>query len=392
MTDLRQQITTAHQLEQQHKRKVFKANEIPVSYEDITPEWLTDVLCKGHPGAKVLSHELDAPDDGTTDRRRIFVIYNDIGNAARLPPSVFCKASQRLDKRLMLAYIGFIDGEYIFFNRFRSSLDIEAPVCYLANRDPVSYNSIFVFDDAVRSGTQFCEHTTSITRQRAEGQIDILATVHGRFYDSPETRDPSLPAFSETWHSMLTLMGLPELCKRGFHMAEETIPVRLLRRDAEIWPATEKSAALHTQTPLTFTHNDVHVRNWYVAGNGKMGLADWQNFAKGHWSRDFAYVVSSSLKVEDRRAWEKELLKRYLDNLRAAGGPSIAFAEAWNCYRQSLFSAMAWWTGTLGLPDAYSKASEENEDLIQPLDAQLALIGRMATAIDDLDALGSFDH
>jgi hypothetical protein len=92
---------------------------------------------------------------------------------------------------------------------------------------------------------------------------------------------------------------------------------------------------------------------------------------------------------EDRRAWESDLLHRYLDMVTMAGGPAVGFAEAWRPYRQSLFSAMAWWTGTLGLPDAYGKATADTGDLIQPCEAQIALIGRMATAIDDLDALAS---
>ena len=190
---------------------------------------------------------------------------------------------------------------------------------------------------------------------------------------------------------MDTYLGLEAISKNGFRMSEAAIPARLFRREAEIWPATVKSAALHQQAPLTLTHNDVHLRNWYIAGSGQMGLADWQNFGKGHWSRDFAYTVSTSLTTKDRAAWEKELLRRYLDQLHAAGGAAIAFSEAWKLYRQSLFSALVWWTGTLGLPAAYGKANTETEDLIQPRDAQLALIGRMATAVDDLDALESFE-
>ena len=101
--DLTQQITKAFELEQQNKRKAVNADDIPVSYDAIAPQWLTNVICKNHPGAEVLAYRLDAPDDGTTDRQRIFLTYNEAGNVAKLPPSLFCKASHRLDKRLMLA-------------------------------------------------------------------------------------------------------------------------------------------------------------------------------------------------------------------------------------------------------------------------------------------------
>jgi hypothetical protein len=46
-------------------------------------------------------------------------------------------------------------------------------------------------------------------------------------------------------------------------------------------------------------------------------------------------------------------------------------------YRRQLFSALAWWTSTLLFQT-------------QPRDATLTLVGRIATAIDDLDALDAF--
>jgi aminoglycoside phosphotransferase (APT) family kinase protein len=168
-------------------------------------------------------------------------------------------------------------------------------------------------------------------------------------------------------------------CGKGFLAAEATIPPALFRRHAEIWPATLNSIAVHGTQPRTFTHNDVHLRNWYIAPNGQMALCDWQNFASGHWGRDFAYAISTSLTIADRRAWEKDLLHHYLDRLQAAGGPVVAFDDAWKFYRQHLFSTLAWWTATLAVGTT------------QPGDAMHILIGRIATAIDDLDALSSFD-
>jgi hypothetical protein len=44
--------------------------QIPVSYESMTPEWLTAVMCRDQPEAKVVSFALDSPDNGTSNRRR----------------------------------------------------------------------------------------------------------------------------------------------------------------------------------------------------------------------------------------------------------------------------------------------------------------------------------
>ena len=131
-----------------------------------------------------------------------------------------------------------------------------------------------------------------------------------------------------------------------------------------------------------FTHNDLHLKNWFTRPDGEMGVNDWQNCCKGNWSRDFAYCVSTGTVPEKRRAWERELLQYYLDELYARGGPRLDFADAFRLYRQQLFAALAWWTGTLGQPP--------DAPAMQPPATSLEFIRRMAIAIDELDALDSF--
>jgi thiamine kinase-like enzyme len=157
------------------------------------------------------------------------------------------------------------------------------------------------------------------------------------------------------------------------------IPPGLLSREAEVFPATLVSALRHAELPESVIHSDVHLRNWYVTRDGRMGLNDWQCVCRGHWSRDLAYCLSTALRVDDRRAWERELIAYYLDRLHAAGGPRIEFDFAWRHYREQLLGALAWWTGTLGQP-------RDKQDM-QPPDVSLGFIERMATAVDDLDAL-----
>ena len=67
--------------------------------------------------------------------------------------------------------------------------------------------------------------------------------------------------------------------------------------------------------------------------------------------------------------------------MHRAGGPKVAFEDAWTAYRQQIVSALAWWTVTLcpppGLPD------------MQPRDITIEFIKRIAVAMDDVDTLGA---
>jgi hypothetical protein len=107
-----EQIQAAYARGQQDpERKAVEAGDIPLSFESVTPTWLTNVLCAGTPGAEVLAFSLDPPDDGSSNRRRIAVEYNDAGRAASLPTALFAKASQELSNRIILGASGAAETE-----------------------------------------------------------------------------------------------------------------------------------------------------------------------------------------------------------------------------------------------------------------------------------------
>ncbi len=78
----------------------------------------------------------------------------------------------------------------------------------------------------------------------------------------------------------------------------------------------------------------------------------------------------------------KRLLAYYVDELASRGGPKLAFDVTFRRYRQQLFAALAWWSGTLGQPP--------DAPAMQPRETSLEFIRRTTVAIDDLDALDSF--
>jgi hypothetical protein len=186
MSTLIAQITDAYQRDLPHQAdKVYKSSALPLSYGSITAEWLTDVLCRQHPGAAVTAHRLDVPDNGSSNRRKIFLEYNTAGRDAGLPTRLFCKASHDLPNRITLGLSGAAYTEVTFYNHIRPLLDIEAPHSYFANLDAHSFNSIVVLRDISQDVTSFCSHNTVITRARAESQLALLAEFHGKGYQSP---------------------------------------------------------------------------------------------------------------------------------------------------------------------------------------------------------------
>jgi thiamine kinase-like enzyme len=378
---LEQQIREAFAAERSAGVAPTEAHHIPSSYESITDAWLTAILCGGVRGARVTSHRLDVPDEGTNNRRRIYVEYNDAGRRADLPRSVFCKATQGLANRLMLGHSGGVICEVTFYNRARKMLDIEAPRCWHANYDPLGFNSIVVLDDFA-GNAEFLSHATVSDRTRMQSQLDLLAALHSRFYQAPELQTIFAPL--PTWYerfNKLRSFHLEESCAAGFIAAKSVMPPRLYARQAEIWPATVKSLELQRDLPKALCHGDVHLKNWYRTSAGKIGLGDWGVTHKGHWSRDLIYTMTTGLSIEHRRAWDRDLIQHYLSRMAAHGVPAIPLDEALAHCRQALMTAFAFWTLTL-------RPTKDFPDM-QPSDTALVFIERLAHAIDDYGSLDS---
>lgn len=361
-----------------------RADQVPATYDAMTCEWLSAIVCRDAPGAAVTGFRFDVRDDGSSNRRRIFLDYNAAGQAAGLPGKLFCKAAENLENRIVLGVSGTALAESNFYNLVRERLDIPTPHARFAGFDPDNFAYLIVMDD-MADDVVFPDERVEMSWEMAVEQVRTLAGLHSRFFEDRELGTAALPfkRWPDWWQAMMT--GAPrfgEFCDRAFGDAEAVIPARLFKRRSEIWPATERSVLRHNDLPHTLIHSDVHFKNWFILGDGRLGLSDWQLTTIGHWSRDFAFAITTSLTVENRRRWGDDLLRFYLDEMARRGVPAVAFEEARRNVAQQLFSALAFWTITLRPAD--------DMPAMQPEHTTYEFIKRLATAIDDLDALDAF--
>jgi hypothetical protein len=113
-----------------------------------------------------------------------------------------------------------------------------------------------------------------------------------------------------------------------------------------------------------------------------MGLYDWQTAATGESALDYAYALAVNLRVQDRRAWERGLLERYLWRLGDEGVTKPpAFDQAWLRYRQQPLHVLTWALATLGAGRLRTN--------LQPKDYMLRCLERIATFIEDHESLDS---
>ena len=363
-------------------------SEVPASAEDLTPPWLTAALCRRHPGAKVVDVSLRGGSNGSTSRRGITLTYNDVGREAELPTQIFTKSTPSLTSRLVVGPTGLLASESAFYTTVRPTLDIEVAQGYYTTVDQRSYRSMFLLEDVgVTRGAKFGDPSSMpVSKKMAESQVDLLAGLHGGTWDSPlfATRPGWLRNVQDMMVSINALANFKTgALGAGIKRSADVLPAELLRHRDRLWPSYMRSLELNTVAPMSLLHNDVHLGNWYRAEDGTMGLYDWQTFAQGFWAKDFAYALGSALTIDDRRAWEQELLERYLARLADDGGPKLTFEQGWLAYRQQTFHGFFFWLFTIG-------AGRLQPDM-QPRHISLENLSRMGQQVVDLESVAAID-
>ena len=356
-------------------------DDVPWSAEAISPDWMTAVMCRNVKDARAVAVEICGGDQGSSVRRRLKVKYNEQGRNAGLQEYLFCKTTPTVLTRLATGLSAAAEGR--FYRQIRPELNFEAPECYHSAWDRNSGRSVHLFDDVIATkSARFCKWDTPISRAQAEQIIDTLAILHSHFYDGERfSSDLKWVVSYIDFFGAGERVGLRECHEQAMIQADAVIPPDITRRRAEIWLAAISALDLHRNRPYTLLHSDVHLGNWYITGEGILGLCDWQCLGKGHWARDVAYAISTTLSIEDRRAWERELLQRYLESMREKCGLSTSFDEAWDLYRQQLSLALLMWTPTL----VHTRTTPD----MQPEEMSLEMIKRVAVAMSDLQSLAS---
>jgi thiamine kinase-like enzyme len=365
--------------------RLASLDDVPPSASALTNAWLTAALCRDVPDAAVVGFEVVGGSDGTSSRRTLRVSYNAAGREAGLPSDLFMKTASSLQSRLMLVLGGVTECETIFYRDIRPELEtLRSPRSYYAASDPRTFRSIVLMEDLAAQGWSFPDPMQDLVdRKDAEDMVDQMAYYHATFWNDPRlTREFARLPTTERFQQRLNEVGIEKRARVGIERGRSVMPPSLYRRKDEILPATMRSLYLNSHGTLTVLHQDVHQGNWLRDPDGRMGLYDWQAVARGEWALDFSYAMSVNLPVEDRRAWERELLERYLWRLGEEGvSHSPSFDDAWLRYRQQPFHVLIFALFTIG-------AGRLQPDM-QPKDYMFRCLERIATFIDDHDSLDS---
>lgn len=356
--------------------------DVPYRVDAITRAWLTDVLCHDRPGVRVSDFALSGRSSGSTVRARIEVEYEGQVVPGDLPVSLFAKTSPSFINRFMLGFMDTPRTEAMFYEDLRPRLSVEAPIGYFGDYDAATGRSIQLLEDLVATkGAQFCTPMSEIDRPRAEEVVRLLAIVHSQWYGRTDlhTAYPWLMTYRQFFEGGHVRFGLEKYHDRSLTRIADMVPPDIRARSGEIWNAKVAVLRDHEDLPQTVLHGDVHLGNWYMTGAGHMGLCDWQCIVSGTYAQDLAYAITTTLRSEHRRAWERDLIGIYVDTFNRLAARPISYEDCWHLYRRHAMAGLLMWTVTLThgplMPD------------MQPEETSLELLRRAAVAMSDLGTL-----
>jgi thiamine kinase-like enzyme len=355
--------------------------DVPATPAAITPEWLTLAVCADS-AAKVTTTRYEHLSGGTTARGRLHVRYAGPPEAvADLPATVFVKSTPGFLTRLQVGATGGAEAEIRFYARIRPELPVPAPRNYFGKSDRRSGRSVLLIQD-LADATFGDPRRVHIDRKRAEQLVDTLATVHASMLGSPRFAGDLrwVRTSLQVQQALNERVNFARRAQVGVDRAADLLPPALVDQRRRLHDSLMHSLALDAQHTIGLMHTDVHSGNWFLAG-AAMGLFDWSAVAKGRGTRDLAYALSSNLTLEDRRAWERDLVDRYANRFEELSGSDQDREDIWTSYRQQMLFGLYYWLYTIG--------GGRMQPKMQPEEISRINLSRMGQAVADLDTFAA---
>jgi aminoglycoside phosphotransferase (APT) family kinase protein len=286
---------------------------IPDRPEEITPEWLSEVLASEGSAPRARSVELVDAHSGTTGRALLRVAWE---SPADGPETIFVKlAPSDATSKAMVIETGMGRREAIFYARLAHEVPVRVPKPLFADWNDDGSAYVMLLEDLGASGCTFPTTRAPETLAWAESLVSGLARLHAHYWDSPRWRDDL--AWVETpmrneWGRILMQAGMDQFGDRM--PAQWNALVTLYLDDHEAFGAVLEAGE------QTLIHGDSHLGNLFV-DRGEIGWLDWACFSRGPGMRDVAYFLTNSLDPDFRREHERALLERYRLGLIEAGAP-----------------------------------------------------------------------
>ena len=306
--------------------------DFPRTVDEITPEWLTQVLRESGAidGATVESFSASGLDGGVVgDVNRLELLYStesDVG-----PKSIIAKLAISDDeKREVINAGGLYEREVNFYNLLNTQSGLPVPAVYRADHESDTGYFVLLLEDLQRF--RAVDQRDDCSLEDGSTAVHSLARMHSKWWGSERL-------YEFDW---LTDFTDPSLLDRMSDRYNESLD-RFLEIGQGLLPADYEPVARNygkslrgvighfSRSPVTLVHGDFRLGN--LLFNDELGaedpiyVFDWQLASRGKAAVDVAYFLGWSFSTDSRRRYEKQLLSEYHESLIDYGVSGYSFEE-----------------------------------------------------------------
>lgn len=315
---------------------------IPAQVENITAAWLNEKL--GAEFGTVTDVSSDPIGEGVGilgEVARLRLTYGDAGGG---PATLIAKCQSLHPENIGLSMaMGFYEREVNFYNQIAQQLELRVPGCHLAEMEPGGAPFVLLLEDV--SDARMVDQIDGASRAECEQVIDAVAALHAAFWESAQLyqlewlppmnndlykgaqglTEANMPAFLETWADRLPAETLA--------WTQSLTPLYPAMLD---WFADQGN--------VTLAHTDCRADNFLFGGSAgadQVTAVDWQLVTRHVGVYDVANFMGMSVTIDNRRAWQDTLLRRYHDALSARGVQGYSYDRCLRDFRYCLLH-QAW--------------------------------------------------
>ena len=335
----------------------------PVTPEDVTATWLSDVL-----GFSVEDFEVERFAEGTGILSMVTRIR--LVTAPDNPQSIVAKfPSPDTSTREITNTYGMYAREVMFYQTIADKVDMRSPRCLYTALDSATNNFIMLLEDIGHLSVG--DQVAGCTLIEAKSVLSALARLHASTWQAKEFPDlishnnPNQVAgmingFQVGWPKVNRLF--PELIPESAQIAGEKMPIAVARLLEEM-----------CQDPICISHGDARLDNIFFDGD-ECVFVDLQSVATSAPEQDVAYFITQSVPTTLRV--EEDLLAYYHTELTRLG-VDYDLDRCRARYRVSALYLMCFAVSIAGELDLQNERGEALGKV---------LLGNAMSALDDMDA------
>jgi hypothetical protein len=322
--------------------------QIPASPEELTAEWLTDVLRSGghlEDSAVVTSFEAERIGEGEGFVgliARLRLRYD--RNSAGAPPTLIAKfPSPDEGARTVARLYGLYEREVRFYSDIADKAGLRTARCYLSTMDVDSDRYLLLLEDLAASG-RIGNQVLGCSAGEAQLAVGELAKFHAAWWESPRLEQIGwLPRGTDLVRASMQAL-YPQVWKQFMQLYGDWVPPEIAGVVEGLGERVLAMLEPLDESPDTIVHADYRLDNMFFGDAGapyRLAVFDWQAPNRGAGAYDLAYFLGSSIAPEHRRSAETQLIEQYHELLLLGGVRDYPLERLLEDYRRSLVIALA---------------------------------------------------